>query len=210
METWATVLGSSSDATLIAALKRSNTLNLLYVLQGMVKAGRSAGSSKKKYLGAWEAVNAIQYKPPFLQKLKLWYLVICGRRSVMLREKAKSYLIKNENYMRKPLRRLGLLLQEEGKLPDPELVLFLTYDEITQLVHAHVPYIVNKGGRKIRKGSRRTKLSGVLQASCCLKRSDCCLPPTPVYFLEDSRRFYELLSPVLLLLSLTVLQLVSL
>ncbi|UYV78933.1 hypothetical protein LAZ67_17000306 [Cordylochernes scorpioides] len=56
-------------------------------------------------------------------------------------------------------------------------------------------------------GIRRTKLRGVLQASCCLKRSDCCLPPTPVYFLEDSRRFYELLPPVLLLLSLTVLQL---
>ncbi|UYV73477.1 hypothetical protein LAZ67_10003627 [Cordylochernes scorpioides] len=55
--------------------------------------------------------------------------------------------------------------------------------------------------------SRRTKLRGVLQASCCLKRSDCCLPPKPVYFLEDSRRFYELLSPVLLLLSLTVLHL---
>ncbi|UYV64569.1 hypothetical protein LAZ67_3001200, partial [Cordylochernes scorpioides] len=53
----------------------------------------------------------------------------------------------------------------------------------------------------------QTKLRAVLQASCCLKRSDCCLPPTPVYFLEDSRRFYELLSPVLLLLSLTVLQL---
>ncbi|UYV70030.1 hypothetical protein LAZ67_7001535 [Cordylochernes scorpioides] len=28
-----------------------------------------------------------------------------------------------------------------------------------------------------------------------------------MYFLEDSRRFYELLSPVLILLSLTVLQL---
>ncbi|UYV82874.1 K02A2.6-like, partial [Cordylochernes scorpioides] len=63
-----------------------------------------------------------------------------------------------------------------------------------------------RGRRKIRSESRRTKLRGVLQASCCLKRSDCCLPPTPVYFLEDSRRFYELLSPVLLLLSLTVLQ----
>ncbi|UYV82321.1 hypothetical protein LAZ67_21001699 [Cordylochernes scorpioides] len=62
-------------------------------------------------------------------------------------------------------------------------------------------------GKKDKKWSRRTKLRGVLQASCCLKRSDCCLPPTPVYFLEDSRRFYELLSPVLLLLSLTVLQL---
>ncbi|UYV71059.1 K02A2.6-like [Cordylochernes scorpioides] len=59
-------------------------------------------------------------------------------------------------------------------------------------------------------GGRRTKLPGALQASCCLKRSDCCLPPTLVYFLEDYRRFYELLSPVLLLLSLTVLQLVSL
>ncbi|UYV70032.1 hypothetical protein LAZ67_7001538 [Cordylochernes scorpioides] len=64
--------------------------------------------------------------------------------------------------------------------------------------------------RNSRKGGRRTKLRGVLQASCSLKRSDCCLPPTPVYFLEDSRRFYELLSTFLLLPSLTVLQLVSL
>ncbi|UYV72977.1 hypothetical protein LAZ67_10001369 [Cordylochernes scorpioides] len=40
--------------------------------------------------------------------------------------------------------------------------------------------------RKIRKRGRRTKLRGVLQASCCLKKSDCCLPPTPVCFLEDS------------------------
>ncbi|UYV69304.1 hypothetical protein LAZ67_6003193 [Cordylochernes scorpioides] len=55
--------------------------------------------------------------------------------------------------------------------------------------------------------SRRTKLRGVLQASCCLKRSDCCLPPMPVCFLEYSRRFYQLLSPVLLQLSFTVLQL---
>ncbi|UYV72377.1 hypothetical protein LAZ67_9002838 [Cordylochernes scorpioides] len=39
--------------------------------------------------------------------------------------------------------------------------------------------------------------------------SDCCLLPTPVYFLEDSRRLFELLSPVLLLLSLIVLQLIG-
>ncbi|UYV76492.1 hypothetical protein LAZ67_14000696 [Cordylochernes scorpioides] len=63
---------------------------------------------------------------------------------------------------------------------------------------------------KDKKKCSRTKLRGALQASFCLKRSDCCLSPTPVYSLEDSRRFYELLSTVLLLLSLTVLQLVSL
>ncbi|UYV85130.1 hypothetical protein LAZ67_X004667 [Cordylochernes scorpioides] len=40
---------------------------------------------------------------------------------------------------------------------------------------------------------------------CCLKRLG--LPPTPVYFLEDSRRFYQLLSPVLPLLSFTVMRL---
>ncbi|UYV70991.1 K02A2.6-like, partial [Cordylochernes scorpioides] len=61
-----------------------------------------------------------------------------------------------------------------------------------------------KWDEELMQESRRTKLR-VLQASCCLKRSDCCLPPTPVYFLEDSKRFYELLFPVLLLLSLTVL-----
>ncbi|UYV61894.1 hypothetical protein LAZ67_1006995 [Cordylochernes scorpioides] len=45
---------------------------------------------------------------------------------------------------------------------------------------------------------------------CCLKRSDCFLAPTPVYFLDDCRRFYQLLSPVLRLLSFTVLRLVCL
>ncbi|UYV76642.1 HPRT1 [Cordylochernes scorpioides] len=60
-------------------------------------------------------------------------------------------------------------------------------------------------------GRRRTKLRSVTQAnaSCCFKRSDCCLPPTPVYFMEDSRRFYELLSPILLLFSFPALQLLA-
>ncbi|UYV84697.1 hypothetical protein LAZ67_X003125 [Cordylochernes scorpioides] len=44
---------------------------------------------------------------------------------------------------------------------------------------------------------------------CCLKKSDCCLPPTPVYFLEYSRRFYQPLCPVLRPLSFTVKQLLS-
>ncbi|UYV80956.1 hypothetical protein LAZ67_19002274 [Cordylochernes scorpioides] len=72
---------------------------------------------------------------------------------------------------------------------------------------ANLKRLRNRFGEKKDKRSRRTKLRSVLQASCCLKRSDGCLPPTPVYFLEDSRRFYVLLSPVLLLLSLTVLHL---
>ncbi|UYV64699.1 hypothetical protein LAZ67_3001700 [Cordylochernes scorpioides] len=71
----------------------------------------------------------------------------------------QSYLIRNVNLIRKPLRRLGLLLQEEGKLPDPELVLFLTYDEITQLVHAHVPYIVNKVRHRQRLFKKMDKLN---------------------------------------------------
>ncbi|UYV71273.1 hypothetical protein LAZ67_8002471 [Cordylochernes scorpioides] len=48
------------------------------------------------------------------------------------------------------------------------------------------------GRRKIRKRGGRTKLRGVLQASCCLKRSDCCLPPTPCTsckILEGSTNF---------------------
>ncbi|UYV79000.1 hypothetical protein LAZ67_17000609 [Cordylochernes scorpioides] len=65
--------------------------------------------------------------------------------------------------------------------------------------------VIENEGCHIEQGL--TKLRGVLQTSCCLKKSDCCLPPTPVCFLEDSGRFYELLSPILLLLSLIVLQL---
>ncbi|UYV84510.1 hypothetical protein LAZ67_X002412 [Cordylochernes scorpioides] len=64
--------------------------------------------------------------------------------------------------------------------------------------------------KKDNKKKSKNNATCVLQASCCPKRSDCCLPKTPVYFLEDSRRFYEFLSPVLLLLSLTMLQLMSL
>ncbi|UYV61091.1 hypothetical protein LAZ67_1003367 [Cordylochernes scorpioides] len=76
------------------------------------------------------------------------------------------------------------------------------------LLQAPLRVTNTRADEELMPGRRRTKLRGVLQASCCLKRSDCCLPP--VYFLEDSRRFYQLLSPVLFLLSLTVLQLSSL
>ncbi|UYV79729.1 hypothetical protein LAZ67_18000496 [Cordylochernes scorpioides] len=65
------------------------------------------------------------------------------------------------------------------------------------------------GRRKIKK-KKNEATWWTPSKRCCLKRSDCCLPPTPGYFVEDSRRSYELLSLVLLLLSLTVLQLVSL
>ncbi|UYV77265.1 K02A2.6-like [Cordylochernes scorpioides] len=57
------------------------------------------------------------------------------------------------------------------------------------------------------QASRRTKLPGVLQATLLSQEVGLLLTADAVYFLEDSRRFYELLSPVLLLLYLTVLQL---
>ncbi|UYV61158.1 hypothetical protein LAZ67_1003622 [Cordylochernes scorpioides] len=53
-------------------------------------------------------------------------------------------------------------------------------------------------------------LLGPLHLKGGSKRSDCCLPPMPVFFVEDSRRFYQLMSPVLLLPSFTVLQLETL
>ncbi|UYV85003.1 hypothetical protein LAZ67_X004225 [Cordylochernes scorpioides] len=84
-------------------------------------------------------------------------------------------------------------------LPQPR-----SEDELWQMIYSGI-----YRNEELMQEGRRTKLRVVLQASCCLKRSDCCLPPTPVYFLEYSRRFYELLSPVLLLLSITVLQLVT-
>ncbi|UYV72919.1 hypothetical protein LAZ67_10001182 [Cordylochernes scorpioides] len=46
----------------------------------------------------------------------------------------------------------------------------------------------------------------VYSKQAAVSRKDCCLPPTRVYY-EDSRRFIELLSPVLLLNFFTVLQL---
>ncbi|UYV63048.1 hypothetical protein LAZ67_2002940 [Cordylochernes scorpioides] len=64
------------------------------------------------------------------------------------------------------------------------------------------------GGRKIRSEVEERSYVVYTPKNCCLKKSDCCLPPTPVCFLEDSGKFYELLFLVLLLLSLTVLQLV--
>ncbi|UYV60586.1 hypothetical protein LAZ67_1001596 [Cordylochernes scorpioides] len=55
-------------------------------------------------------------------------------------------------------------------------------------------------GKKDKKKRSKNEATWCTPSKLLSQEVNCCLPPTPVYFLEDSRRFYELLSPVLLLL----------
>ena len=74
------------------------------------------------------------------------------RRAVERREQTKALVIEMVHKMRLAYRRLALLLRRQGRLPDDELVFFLTHAELGELLARPCPSLVRKAvkRRKIR------------------------------------------------------------
>lgn len=78
----------------------------------------------------------------FLKKLQ---------NSVVAREQTKSYLIAFIHEIRKGYRYLAKKMQQNGLLPDPELIFYFTHDELGQ-------FIKNNRIELLQKAQRRTRL----------------------------------------------------
>ncbi|GIY30571.1 phosphoenolpyruvate synthase [Caerostris extrusa] len=61
-----------------------------------------------------------------------------------VREAGKSLTIKSFDHWRKGYRRLGKLMVSEGRLPDQDLIFFLTLDEIDDLLKTRSPCIISR------------------------------------------------------------------
>ena len=125
-----------------------NPRSLISALQTMVANPSTFASVAKPENDDW--MTAIQKtKPNKYRALK--FFVPRSRDAVAYREKTKSLLIRTIHCFRLAYRRLGQLMVWDGKIPDAELVYFLTHSELQQVISS-------RGAALISKAVRRRKL----------------------------------------------------
>ncbi|XP_077535389.1 rifampicin phosphotransferase-like [Haemaphysalis longicornis] len=104
----------------------------------------------KKLLSVEEAIDGLEIKfNSFNRKLLAWLLKRC-RRGVALRELTKNLVVKAVDAIRSACWLLADQMQREGRLPEPELLFFLTLPEIDLLIRTRSPRLVAKALRRQR------------------------------------------------------------
>lgn len=86
----------------------------------------------------------------FTKSWLIKYLLPLCKTSVQLRERSKSNYIAYIHEIRKAYRYLGTQMYEKGLLPDPELIFYLSYQEVGQILR-------DKNFQAISKSIRRRR-----------------------------------------------------
>jgi pyruvate,water dikinase len=114
---------------------------LVRSLQQTVAARRQRSTSTRPRVHRPEAT-------PATRGLAFRALLGWSRRSVQLRERAKSLLVDVTNELKRGYRRLGDHLAAEGLLPDPDAVFFLSHDELGELTCTRDPGLAHRATRR--------------------------------------------------------------
>lgn len=98
-----------------------------------------------------ETVSQLRTPRKSLTRWLLRWLLPAMRKSVAQRETTKGLLIELVHQLRLGYRRLAELLVLEGRLPEDELVFFLTHHELSELLErGPCPGLVRKAARRRR------------------------------------------------------------
>ncbi|XP_071037422.1 rifampicin phosphotransferase isoform X4 [Parasteatoda tepidariorum] len=84
-------------------------------------------------------------------KFYLKILIHFSQKGVRGREAAKSILIKSLNAWRKGYYHLAKLMVSEGRIPDEDLLFFMTLDEIKELLETRSPKLLSKATHRRRR-----------------------------------------------------------
>lgn len=114
---------------------------LVQTLQSNVRSGKQTASAKRE---DFMSVDQLPKQPSFLQRKLLNYLIPKTQYAVYAREATKSAVVKSVHQIRLGMRRVGLQLHAEGRLPDPELVFFFTCDELYRFIKTRNPTLLPK------------------------------------------------------------------
>ena len=80
----------------------------------------------------------------FFFRKTLKFLTPFAYQFVALRETCKSHLIKKSHEIRLAYRKLAQKMCQDGRLPDPGLIFYLSHYEVGQLLHQRNPSLLNK------------------------------------------------------------------
>uniref|UniRef100_V5IJG0 Putative integral to membrane n=1 Tax=Ixodes ricinus TaxID=34613 RepID=V5IJG0_IXORI len=106
-------------------------------------------SKTQKEAPAWD-LSDLPYKLTFVQKLLLKFLIPRARLAVAARETSKSGLVRTIHKLRTVCIRLADQMVLEGRIPTPDLLYFLTFEEIGILLKTRSPSLVLKAQRRLR------------------------------------------------------------
>ncbi|XP_055939046.1 uncharacterized protein LOC129968808 [Argiope bruennichi] len=124
---------------------RMNPQLLVRMLQSLVGTSKE---SDKKEKNLDEVFSELHVPLSFMAKLLLRFVLPMCRRGVRARENSKSITIKAFDHWRQGYRRLGKLMVSEGRLPDEDLLFFLTLDEIQELLNTRSPTLISKANQR--------------------------------------------------------------
>ncbi|GIY02727.1 putative phosphoenolpyruvate synthase [Caerostris extrusa] len=115
---------------------------LVKILQNLAVCGKE--EVKKEEDSVDKLFSKLHVSLSLLSKCLLRFVLPNCRRAIRAREAGKSLTIKSYHNWRKGYRHLGKLMVLEGRLPDEDLMFYLTLDEIDELLKTRSPNIISR------------------------------------------------------------------
>ncbi|GFT18002.1 putative phosphoenolpyruvate synthase [Nephila pilipes] len=132
--------------------------DLLPILQNLVASPNILNIQSKKELSVEDVLSKLNTPLRGSTKRLLKLILPWSREAVRQREQTKSLVIKAVDWLRQTCNRLGKLMVECGRLPDKELIFFLTLDEIKEVIETRRPGLISKAMRRSRLHLKLDKL----------------------------------------------------
>lgn len=120
---------------------------IIPVLQTMVANPTPVVASSQQTNSVEDLLSSLKRDKPKVHRA-LKFIVPRCRSAVVAREKTKSLLIRAVHQFRLAYRKLAHLLLTSGKIPDADLMLYMTHPEIQQVIRSNDSAIIGKAVRR--------------------------------------------------------------
>ncbi|XP_055937941.1 prodigiosin synthesizing transferase PigC-like [Argiope bruennichi] len=156
---------------------------LVQLLQSMTGMTKEDSNNKEESID--NIFSQLNVPLNFMSRWMLKFVVPNCRRGVRARETTKSLSVKSFDHWRKGVRRLGKQMVSEGRLPEEELIFFMTLDEINDLLNTRSPIIISRAShrRKIFPTLENYKFPEIMKGI-----------PKPINDEEESADTYEFIA----------------
>ncbi|GIX96368.1 putative phosphoenolpyruvate synthase [Caerostris extrusa] len=106
---------------------------------------------EKKHVDINKLISDVKAPLSFKTRLLLKIILPLSQKAVQNRECSKSTLIRALNEWRKGYRKLARKMVLEGRIPDEDLLFFMTFEEIDELLDTRSPKIISKANHRRRR-----------------------------------------------------------
>ncbi|KAF8792169.1 putative phosphotransferase YvkC like protein [Argiope bruennichi] len=129
---------------------KNDPKSLIKTLQNLVLSVKK-DKSEEKTKEVTELISNLKAPVSFLKRLLLRIILPMSRRAVNFRELSKTTLMQGLYQWRRGYRKLAKLMVSEGRIPDEDLIYFMTMEEIKELLETRSPKIISKANHRRRR-----------------------------------------------------------